>query len=253
MNRQEEARIMDEFAKTYTFFPVGTWMATEPPMPDFVLTDEANRRIGIELTELFHQGNAKMRSAVKNQITGQVIQQLEKLLPYPFTLNVFLGPNQHVGPAGMRSVVAEVVDICVREFAALPDNTWGELQHIDFDFGTADPDTANLIRAKGYRNLPLGIDRIRIHRYDGLAYSFNSRAEGGLVPELTLASIEPIVSQKEEKLARQPRLDENWLVIREGNYFTGTFNDILFALPINSAFTKVFLFRTALRQVIELK
>jgi len=243
---------MDGFRRSYLAFPSGKVVQEEPPMPDFVLTTNEGKRIGIEVTEVFHSAEKKQRSAVKNQLTQQVISRLEKLLAYKFTMNVF--PDERpIWKAKTNELVGEVVNICVAEFGALANDAWGEITHIDADLSTCPPKELGWIRQQGYRNLPSGIGRIRIHRYDGLTHSYTSQSEGGMVPHLTIDDIEPIVRKKESKLAGQPTLDDNWLLVREGNYYTGTFYEVLIPLPISSSFGRIFLYRTDSGEVIELK
>ena len=38
--------------------------------------------------------------------------------------------------------------------------------------------------------------------------------------------------------------NEYWLVIRDGNYYAGSFNDVTIETPIQSKFDKVFIVRT---------
>ncbi len=47
--------------------------------------------------------------------------------------------------------------------------------------------------------------------------------------------------------------DQNWLIIREGNYYAGTFAEIEVSMPVSSLFNKVFLFRTNKNEVVVLK
>ncbi|HEY4109564.1 hypothetical protein [Puia sp.] len=253
MTKQEEQRIMESFRNAYSPFPAGTLVAMEPPYPDFVLTVEGNRRIGIELTEVFHSEAKKEYSSTKDKVTDKLVEVLKVRLSYPFTINVFPDPNRTIRKAEMNEVIKQLSDIVVNEFGDLPNDAWGEVEHIDYDLSTMEPGPLKHVLDQGYRNLPSGIGRIRIHRYDRLNESRNSHSEGGIVPSLTLEYIAPIVLNKEEKMAKQPVLEENWLLIREGNYYTGSFDDVRIPLPLSSSFTKVFLFRTSTGEVIELK
>jgi hypothetical protein len=252
MTKQEEQRIMEGFRKSYSNFPDGQVTPEPPPLPDFVLTTAHGKRIGIELTEAFHRHEAKRRSAVKDQITDQLVESLRERLTFNFTFNIFLD-ERPLKKATMKKLILQLTDICVREFGTLANDNWGEVEHIDFDLSSLDAIQADRILQQGYRNLPPGIGRMRIHRYDRLPYSYNSKSEGGLVPNLTLEIIQPLLTKKEGLLSQQPPLDENWLLIREGNYFTGTFDRVHIQGPISSSFRKVFLFRTTTQEVIELK
>lgn len=253
MNKIEESRIIDRFRKAYSGFPDGHLSAEPPPLPDFVLTQGTGLKIGIEITEVFHSNAQKQWSSIKNSITDKLVVSLQRRLPYKFTLTVTIDSNRPMLKAKQDDLIEDLSNICHLEFALLPDNEYGEISHIDFDLHEVDPAIASLIRQEGYRNLPSGIAGIRIHRYDRLPYSYNSQNEGGLVPVLRLADIQHIMIKKEKLLAKQPALDQNWLVIREGNYFTGTFSEIRIDLPLNSTFGKVFLFRTQSDQVVQLK
>jgi hypothetical protein len=253
MTKKEEHRIIEQFRKAYPSFPVGILTVPDPPYPDFVLTTADHRRIGIEVTEVFHSEEKKQYSSLKDQVTDKLIEELKKRLPYKFTMNVFPDRNRAVRKARINELIAELADLCVAEFGTLPNNDWGEVEHIEYDLNTMEPGPLRRVLDQGYRNLPSGIGCIRIHRYDGLNESRNSHSEGGIVPSLTLEHVVPILLKKEKRLASQPVLDENWLLIREGNFYTGTFDEVRLPLPISSTFSKVFLFRTSADEVIELK
>jgi hypothetical protein len=86
-----------------------------------------------------------------------------------------------------------------------------------------------------------------------MEYSFNSKSEGGVIRDLTLEYIQPILSQKEMKIKKFKPCDKYWLVIREGNYFAGSFSKLKIEIPIDTTFDKVFLIRTFIDELIELK
>jgi len=105
-----------------------------------------------------------------------------------------------------------------------------------------------------FRNgLPKEVDYIEIFRYDKIDQSFNSKIEGGIVKDLTLTYLQPIINKKEQKLDKYTVCDYYWLVIKEGNYYAGSFGEFQIETPIESTYDKVFLLRTRNSQLIELK
>ncbi len=223
-------------------------------MPDYSVTTLAGLRIGIELTEIFHSASSKEQSSIQYKLTNKLLAKLTQVLPYKFTLSLKLDPLRHLSMAKEVEIVAELVEICIEEFCFLQNGERGAVQHIDFDLSQiTDFQKIKVIKDRGYRNLPSGISEIRIYRYDNLPYSYNTQNEGGIVPNLTHQMIQSVLDKKEEKIAAQNGFTEHWLIIREGNYFTGSFDRVDVPIPVLSLFDKLFVFRTSMNDVIELK
>jgi hypothetical protein len=62
-----------------------------------------------------------------------------------------------------------------------------------------------------------------------------------------------IILKKDKLINKYQECDDYWLIIKEGNYYAGSFGEIELLLPIESRFDKVFLYRSAMSQVIQLK
>ncbi len=153
MNRQEELRLIESFREIYLSFPEGTLDPGQPPQePDFILTTTTSKRVGIELTEVFHPNSAKQQSSVKDQVTQKLVETLCNRLPYRFTINVFIDPVRTIRKSGMNELNGQLAEICVREFATLENNGWGEVEHVDFDLITPDPQIFARIHENGYHH-----------------------------------------------------------------------------------------------------
>jgi hypothetical protein len=90
-------------------------------------------------------------------------------------------------------------------------------------------------------------------RYDGLKVTANNQVEGGIQSNLLNEHLLPILIKKDRLINNYHKCDDYWLIIKEGNYYAGSFGEIELLLPIESRFDKVFLYRSAMSQVIQLK
>jgi len=223
-----------------------------PPKPDYSVTTDDGQVIGIELTEVFHSQGSKRLSSIKGQIGEGLAARLSSLLPFKVRLSIDLDPFREVIMAKEYGLVEKLAKICADEFFYLEDGGFGEVSHID-ESEINDIHVYPRLRSQGYRDLPSGIASVRIGRCDRLPRSEYRWNEGGIVPDLTLEFIQPIVKKKESKLRAQSEFNQHWLVIREGNYFTGSFNNIIIAPSFQSLFDKLIVYRSALDEVVEFK
>jgi hypothetical protein len=256
MNTAAEIWIINRFKESFRSFPDGDLTKTNPPAPDFVLTRRAGETIGIELTEALHSEQARQVSNDTYNFTNLVLEELQNRLPFTFAIDIDLNPAKPIAKSKRGNAAKEVVKECVAEFSDLRPNEDKEIEHIEMDLSqVADdrPDILQMMHRRGLRNLPAGVQRIKIVRVDGIKQSWNWRGEGGVVPDFKIDDLLPILEKKHRSLKSYSFCDEFWLVITEGNYFTGSFNEILITTPIESFFDKVFLLRCAEKSVIELQ
>ncbi|SEM31879.1 hypothetical protein SAMN04488008_1163 [Maribacter orientalis] len=235
MTTKEEKYILDQFKTCYKSFPEGEIQKTEKP--DFII-QTAKNRIGIELTEIFqdsHNGHSKyqQRSSDRSKFTEKLILELQKFVDFTFHISIHFSDFHHLKKAEEKQLIKKAFKASVNHLIQLK-NKQGVL-------------------IEDFRKLPEEIDSIRMGRYDGLEESYDEKPDGGIVSDMTNAHIEPIIMKKEKKLKNYQECDEYWLLIKEGNYYAGTFSDIKVEYPISTSFCRIFLFRINKSEIIELK
>lgn len=235
MTSKEEKYILKQFKTCYKSFPEGKIQKSEKP--DFLI-QTAKKKIGLELTEIFqdsHNGYSKyqQRSSDRHKFTKKLILELQKYVDFTFHISIHFSDFIHVQKAKEKEVVMQAFKATINQLIQLKNMQGGLIEN--------------------FRKLPIEIDSIRIGRFDGLDESYDEKPDGGVVSEMTNVHIEPVILKKDEKLENYQECDEYWLLIKEGNYYAGTFSDIKIDYPINSNFSKVFLFRTNKLEIIELK
>src|SRR5688572_26894035 len=216
MSSLQEIQVLQVFRELYRHFPDGT--IEESESPDFLLKG-AGAVIGIEVTEVFqdsHEGKSKLQqySSDSLKFTEQLIALLQPYVSYPFSIGIHFSKFNPIKKAEKERLLVETKNICLPILMAMQDN-----QHCRLEYENG---------------LPQQLDRIYIHRYDKMERSFNSQPEGGPVSNLTYQHIESIIKQKEQKLGKYHACNEYWLLIKEGNYYAGSFDEIKIDLPIES-------------------
>jgi hypothetical protein len=193
------------------------------------------------VTEIYQDSNLgasklKQQSSHKKAFTEVLMSELYNILPYSFGIDVELDFNHPIKKADFGSLAVNIAKICYTELEELVGN-YSSKEFEEYYFG-----------------LPQGIKSIRITRIEGLNEPHNFQSEAGVVPVLTNAHLHHIISKKEQSLMKFHPCDEYWLIIREGNYHSGSFGRVpKLELPIKSTFSKIFLIRTNYRELLLLK
>ena len=235
MTSKEEKYILEQFKTCYKSFPKGEVKKSEKP--DFLI-QTAGKKIGIELTEIFqdsYNGHSKyqQRFSDRKKFTEKLIPELQKFVDFTFHISIHFSDFIHLKKSKEKELLLKAFKACVNHLIQLK-NMQGVL-------------------IEDFRKLPEEINSIHIGRFDGLAESYDEMPDGGAVSNMTNAHIAPIISKKEKKLKKYQVCDEHWLLIKEGNYYAGTFSDIKIDYPIITNFSKIFLFRINKSEIIELK
>lgn len=227
---------MDLFIESYKKENIS--IIKEQEAPDFIINIEG-KEIGVELTEVFqdsHLGTSKMKqeSSEGAQFTEDLIALIQQKIPFTFSIGIHFNKNLPIKKSKKQIILKELEGICVPEMINLQNH-----QHLELE--------------NDYGSLPNEIDEIHVYRFDGMEESIDSRPEGGIVSPLTMSHLKPALTNKESKLPSYQICDQQWLLIREGNYYSGSFSDVEIDIPIDTLFDKVFLFRTRTKEIIELK
>lgn len=234
--KDRERWIMDLFIESYKKENIS--IIKEQEAPDFIINIEG-KEIGVELTEVFqdsHLGISKMKQESSDgaQFTEDLIALIQQNIPFTFSIGIHFNKNLPIKKSKKEKILKELERICVPAMINLQNHEHLELENY-------------------HDSLPNEIDDIHVYRFDGMEESIDSRPEGGTVSRLTMSHLETALTNKESKLSSYKVCNQHWLVIREGNYYSGSFSDVEIDIPINTRFDKVFLFRSRTKEIIELK
>ncbi|MGN7784470.1 hypothetical protein ACTJIJ_08085 [Niabella sp. 22666] len=233
---QEEQWIFDSFIKAYRDADISAYFKTEAP--DYIIKLK-DLKVGLELTEIFQDSDEKFSELQRNSsdwktFTEGFITKLQPHIDFKFMVGIDFSRFHSIKKSEKHSVLSKLVESCVPKLKGLQNR-----EHLDLDY---------------YDSVPEQIDSVHFSRYDALPESMNYQPEGGTVRELTSAVLQTVIDKKDKKLRTYSPCDEYWLLIREGNYYAGSFSDeIAEPLVITSAYDKVFLFRTRKNEIISLK
>ncbi|HEY5967502.1 MAG TPA: hypothetical protein VIU35_05970 [Chitinophagaceae bacterium] len=249
--KEKEKFIFDKFKELYTEFPPGTYNHIDSP--DFILTTSPEQTIGIEITEAFYDQSQMQKSEYQIRFNQDVLEKLGQLLPYRFYFSIHLDQKPQINQSNYKQVIDETVEICFNEFFDLENLQKGTINDFGHDITTYPLETQSIIIAKGYRNLPKGVRRIRITRYDVLNKSSHGHIKGGAVPNFEQEHLDRILKDKNKSITKYKKCDSQWLLIAEGGDFYSHFDNINIEEIPNTEFDKVFMIRTFPPMVIVLK
>lgn len=232
---QEEIWLIEKFFRLYTKEPIKDLVKQESP--DFIAYSMDNK-IGIELTEVFQDSNngpsrLQQNSSDSATFTDELIAALQPYVKFTFVIGINFSNLYPIKKSKRPELIGKIIEVCIPAMINLRHR-----EHLDLDY---------------YNGLPQEIDDIHLYRQDDLDYSFNSKPEGGVVGNLTIDHIMPAIKNKEDKLKKYLPCDQYWLIIREGNYYAGSFSELDLNLPLSSTFDKIFLLRTKNDELVELK
>lgn len=234
--KENERWILNLFIENYKKDEIT--VLREQESPDFIISIN-DRVIGLELTEIFqdsHTGNSKLKqnSSDGGSFTEELIYLIQPNIPFNFSIGITFNQNFPIGKSKKPVILKALAEICLLKMINLND-----YEHLNLE--------------NYYNSLPIEINNIYISRIDAMDRSIDSRPEGGPVSRLTINHLNSILRSKESKLPLYSKCNEYWLLIREGNYYSGSFSEIEIDLPIESHFNKIFLLRTRTIEIIELK
>jgi hypothetical protein len=250
MTHEEEIFVINKFREMYEHFPEG--ILDHPNSPDFILTT-TYKKIGIELTQMFHSNEAKQLSSEKNDFTDLVVHKLSKRLPYHFGLTIDIDENIGVGKGKREKIACDVSEICFNEFKDVADYSGRHIHNLDFDIDDSLQDLKKQLYLQGYRKLPAGVEYIRIFRCDAHEASFNSESNAAWIPPFTKDRLQEVLDKKDCKISRYIKCNEYWLLIWQSGSLIGEFKEIDFQIPVESKFDRIFVLREYQKDYVILK
>ena len=251
MTKFQEQFLFQKFQESYNEMPFGVPLFDD--QPDVIFTTTTGKVIGIELTECIYDEVLMEESEYQIKFNEKVISQLETKMPFKFHLAVDLDNKNPLKQNQIESIIKGVIEICIQEFASLSPYESRDVEQLDVDWEKAPISIQQHFLQRGYRKLPKGIRRIQMSRFDFLERSSHSEFKSGVVPDFTAEHIDIILDKKNKAILRYKLCDEQWLVICEGCDFYSYINNVRIGQEFESKFDKIFMLRTSMSEVINIK
>lgn len=232
MNKKKyELWILEQFKQSYNHFPLGTPEHSESP--DFLIQTK-DKIVGIEIAEIFQDSHLGKDSKLKQRevVHGKFGDTLLKILTSKLERKT----------AFMLSIEFSIHNnFTIKQIQGLVDQCW--IECMEFLWNNSG---GNMRIVNNGENLPKEINSIFILMLKTDGEPMHCNSQGGIVHTLSYEHIESTLQKHEKALKKYKNCDEYWLIIREGNYYAGSFSDIEINIetPINSSFDKVFILRT---------
>ncbi|UJH90285.1 hypothetical protein LZ575_15665 [Antarcticibacterium sp. 1MA-6-2] len=236
MNSTQELYYLNRFKELYENFPPGEIIKSE--QPDFIVQSN-DSKIGIEITEIFQdthlEGYSKFQklSSDRHFFTNELISQIQNFVSFPFHMGIGFNDFKLIKRQKKDLILNKAFCATIKHILILENKQSVIIE--DFDM------------------LPEEINSIQIGRFDGLKESYDVMPEGGAVSIIENIHINNILNKKHRKLGKYQICSEQWLLIREGNYYAGSFAEIKVSEPITTLFDKLFILRSNYNKIIELK
>lgn len=199
----------------------------ESPDFDFVLNGQ---HIGLELTEIYQDdlgslkgSKLKIQQKAYIKFTDAVIQKIQAICDIKFTLNIRFVPGNRIDKSFKSDHTKTLATVCGQILTLLGNKQFLEIQNTG--------------------NMPERVHSILVCRYDALDSPLNLTCSGGVLPTLRADIIEYAIRIKERKLHDYREMDEQWLLLIEGNGHEGSFSEIDRGFQVKTKFQRVFLYR----------
>jgi len=240
-NQEMEQYIIQEFREYYKHFPNGELIQDEKP--DFTIIN-GDKVIGIEIAEVFQDSHVldkgsqlKKQEVIEDKFEKTLLKAIEKYT----NKNIAIGVDFNTFHSFAINEIDSLVQECLpHTFEFILNNNEGFIRITNHPFMFRFP-------------LPKQVNSIWIEILSPDIPSFNTQSQGGTESNLQLKHIEPTLLKHQKAKVKYKLCDEYWLLIREGNYYAGSFSDVEIETPIESTFDKVFLLRSRKQKVVALK
>lgn len=236
MTFKEEENLLNSFRNLYPDFPSGD--ITHDDAPDFTITN-SNYIVGIELTEIFQdldrnkQSKLKQEEVIHNKIGNLVVENLRRFTDFEFHITIDFANSFRLKGKKIDNLIREFLVACAPEIFNVK-----EVGHVQI---------------RDFRILPEGIQSIGLWYSPKFNYSTYLDSEGGIVSNFTDHHLKRILQEKEKAIIKYKSCNEFWLLIKEGNFYAGSLDEVLIKDEINTSFDKVLLYRIVDKKIIELK
>lgn len=235
MNSDEEKSLLDSFKNLYPDFPQGHVIHDDAP--DFTVTNN-EYVIGIELTEIFQDldqnkcSKLKENESLHNKIGNHLAQKLREFTDFDFHVTIGFESSFRVKKK-IDELIRELLIACAPELHQLK-----EKRHFQIS---------------NYKILPEGIQTVGLWYSPKFTYTTYLDAEGGMVSNFTDRHLSRIIEEKEKAIKKYKPCTEQWLLIKEGNFYAGSLDEIEVKNEITTSFDSIFLYRVNRKEIIKLK
>jgi hypothetical protein len=227
-----EAMIFEWFLDAFKEAPITNVVHKDAPDFRFEFCD---KNVGLEVTEIYQDADVngsllKQRSSDGAKFTEEIIHHLQRYIPFTFGIGIVFNYQHPIGSANRISVQEKVLMACLPVLRML--------------------ENKQNARMGWHDELPVEISRIYLTRHEGLPAPYNKMPETAMPPDLTDFHLQTVVDGKDSKLHKYSPCDEYWLLISEGDYCAGAFDDLELEQNIVTKFDRVYLLRTKTRKLI---
>ena len=239
MNKEQEKKerekyVFESFKELYNDFPEGVIIPGEKP--DYLINSN-DRIIGVEITQVFIDNfigselNEKRKENIRSMLGDLLCNKIKTVVPYKFVLDIEFSNKD------FSTNHIERIALACEEYIRLIEFPKEIIESFDIE---------------NYGQLPDEIININLLYFPSLDKSFFSEISGGVVPNLAQRHLKCILDKKEAALKNYRFCHEYWLLIKEGTFYSDSFNKIDIE-EIETTFEKIFIYRHSQRKVVQLK
>ena len=168
-----------------------------------------------------------------NKIGEYLVKRIEEIYNYKIVVHLGFNNSELLKEPSYTDIANKCLEACRLELLNLEINQYFNIND--------------------WFSLPKSITRVSVYRFDQSYDSYYGQNEGGTVSDLTINHIKRILETKHKKLITYQKCDEYWLLIKEGNYYAGTFWKINLEIPIESYFDRIFILRHKEGEILRIK
>ncbi|WP_421763559.1 hypothetical protein [Ekhidna sp.] len=237
--KEKERNIFDHFIKILNLKAENL----QQPDPPDIVADIYNRKIGIEITEIYPDSIGAKRGSkrAKNELTREKILELtitevQKKIKWPFDLIVLFQRNEisDHDVKNLPKIISEIIIEILKDVT--PTEDWKKFEYFNQD-----------------QNINLNHFSILVNKHI-IKHTFSPIALDW-IPNLKSDIIRDAIKRKEGKLDRyKNNSDEVWLILCELGGIASSFASVSEATKekFNSVFDRIYLFRYQYKKVIQL-
>lgn len=242
MNKYKEKLLFQNFKSSYLNFPFTLQEKTDgQDQPDSIIITTDNRKIGIELTEMYQDNQSsrakgselKKTEMVYQEIGRKIVENVVERYSKKFHLDISFHTNASFDQ-NTKQRVTEELSVLIIEY--LP-NLESQQQLIVSDFKTLPDEVVNFC----------------IITNPKLTDSYFGISQSGAIRDLSNSHIETVLFDKHKAIENYEKCDEQWLVIQIGHFLAGSFNQNKIDKSFKSKFDKIFIHDIQSSKTIELK
>lgn len=239
--KRKELATLTHLRTLLTSFPQGSIVPGEEP--DFIITLNDGRRVGVELTELHREvSQAEVAPQSQEALRHRIVRRTQEIYVTsggPFLDVSVLFANIELTKASVQPLAQKIAEIVVSIIPAV-----GEVRY-------AKPDYRN------ENDFPEEIHHVRVFKLPDATRNFFSAPGATWVATLQHEDVERVLSAKNERcLSYRNKADEVWLVIScNGEYMSTWFKGTaqIQEQTFQTKFDRVFLLSHFEHQVIEIR